>query len=115
MIEVHSVWHYVRLRKSDRERARDLRRCAQILAQYFFLQISKAAMRKSVNEEGLLYCKLQLFRWDPLPPSSESTQQVPLKLNMQKTLQKMLIEHQREVSNNRLLDLIIEKLKEEDG
>jgi hypothetical protein len=53
-VEVHSVWHdiyvatetggqmraavcySVRLRKSDREIARDLRRDAQILSQYFF-------------------------------------------------------------------------------
>jgi hypothetical protein len=45
-VEVHSVWHdiyvatetggHMRLRKSDRERARDVRRDVQILPQYFF-------------------------------------------------------------------------------
>jgi hypothetical protein len=58
-VEVHSVWHdiYVatetggkmravlyysmRLRKSDRERARDLRRDAQILPQQFFRELAK--------------------------------------------------------------------------
>jgi hypothetical protein len=71
-VEVHSVWYHiyvatetggqmravvcysVRLRKSDRERARDLCRDAQILPQYFFSRISTTAMRKLANEEGLL-------------------------------------------------------------
>jgi hypothetical protein len=65
-VEVQSVWHdiyvtaetggqmqavvyfSVSLRNSDRERARDLRRDAQILP--------KTAMRKPANDEGRLCC-----------------------------------------------------------
>jgi hypothetical protein len=44
------VYYSARLRKSDREIARDLRRNAKILPKYIFILISKTA-----NEEGLLY------------------------------------------------------------
>jgi hypothetical protein len=80
-VEVHSVWHdiYVateaggqmrvvvyysaRLRKSDRERARDLRRVAQILPQQFFHRLVKVRCANPwkrrvccTNRWVVLYC-----------------------------------------------------------
>jgi hypothetical protein len=48
------VYYSVRVRKSDREKARDLRRDAHITI-LIFSGINRTAMRKPGNKEGLLH------------------------------------------------------------
>jgi hypothetical protein len=95
-VEVHSVWHdiyvatetgghmravvyySVRLRKRDRERARDLRRVAQILPQQFFREYAKPqcgnsrTRRVCCGNKKYRYLSFVMMQWNRLQCRSES-------------------------------------------